>query len=67
MTYQEIEALPISIDTALEVLGMLQAQKTGEEFQKLEQEKNILLGLTGTAQERKEMFIKVSEIYTKNV
>jgi len=64
MTYQEIEEyLPFSLDTALEILGAVQAKTTGAEYQALEEEKKILLGLTGTAQERIEMFKKVAEKY----
>lgn len=63
MTYQEMENLPFSLDTALEILGVVQAQATGAEYQALEEEKKILLGLTGTAQERKEMFKKVAKKY----
>ena len=59
MTYEEIESLPISLDTALEVIGRFQAKANGEEFQKFEREKNILLGFIGEHEERLKMFDKV--------
>ena len=63
MTEEQIDALPISLDTALEVMGMLQCKATGDKYQKLENEKKILLGLTGTYEERLKMFHKVDEEY----
>jgi hypothetical protein len=58
-----IEKYPISIDTALEVIGIIQCTKRGAEFQNLEQEKQIILGLCGDEKERTEMFNKVHKVY----
>lgn len=63
MSNIEIEELPISIDTALEVIGIIQANKKGKEYQDLEKEKNIILGLIGNETERKSLFDKVYNVY----
>jgi hypothetical protein len=64
MTVQQIDSLPISLDTALESLGMIQAHRIGNEYQKLEKEKNMLLGIANcTWDERLAMFNKVRYVY----
>lgn len=59
----EIEKLPISLDTALEILGILQTEESkngnSEKYQEYEKEKQILLGLVGSESERILMFDKV--------
>jgi hypothetical protein len=61
----------ISLDTALEVIGFLFAHdcKTirNENLERYENEKNILLGLKGTEEEKKQIFEKVEKVYCKQV
>jgi hypothetical protein len=64
MTAEQIDKLPISLDTALEALGIIQAHRTEVEYGKLEKEKKMLLGIAEcTWEERMAMFNKVCYVY----
>ena len=65
MTNEEIENLPISLDTALEIIGIIQGKTKGKKFQQLEKEKNIILGLVGSKEQRERIFKKISTTYSQ--
>jgi len=63
MNKEDWDKSPISLDTALEAIAILQARRTGDEFQKLAQEKKIILGLIGNDEMRIELLNKVYDVY----